>query len=98
MESWNLLRDLRGRFDLPWQCASNFNELLKTHEKLGGRLRPNGQMQNFREALDECGLLDLGFVGNKFTWYKNYLNSVMCRYHILYHLRLGLPFPNDVEF
>ena len=55
-------------------------------------------MQNFREALDECGLLDLGFVGNKFTWYKNYLNSVMCRYHILYPLRLGLLFPNDVEF
>nr|XP_023920446.1 uncharacterized protein LOC112031976 [Quercus suber] len=50
----------------------DFNELLKSHKKLGGRLRPYGQMQKFREALDECGLFDLGFVGNKFTWYKTY--------------------------
>lgn len=70
MESWNLLRDLHSHFDLPWLCAGDFNELLKTREKLGGRLRPYGQMQNFREVLDECGLLDLGFVGTKFTWFK----------------------------
>ena len=29
-------------------------------------------MQKFREALDECGLFDLGFVGNKFTWFKTH--------------------------
>ena len=29
-------------------------------------------MQKFREVLDECGLLDLGFSGKKFTWFKNY--------------------------
>jgi len=32
-------------------------------------------MQGFRNALDECGFLDLGYIGNKFTWYKNYLIS-----------------------
>lgn len=32
-------------------------------------------MERFREALDECGLLDLGFVSNKFTWSKNYPNG-----------------------
>ncbi|XP_050259899.1 uncharacterized protein LOC126704966 [Quercus robur] len=29
-------------------------------------------MLKFREALDECGLFDLGFVGCKFTWHKTY--------------------------
>ena len=72
MESWNLLRDLNNRFSIPWLCGGDFNELLKSHEKLGGCLRPYGQMQRFREALDECGLFDLGFVGNKFTWFKTH--------------------------
>ena len=72
MESWNLLRDLNNRFSVSWLCGGDFNELLKLHEKLGGRLRPYGQMQKFCEPLDECGLIDLGFVGNKFTWFKTH--------------------------
>ena len=58
-----------------WICAGDFNELLKSHEKLGSRLRPYGQMEKFREVLDEWGLLDLGFSGNKFTWSKSYPNG-----------------------
>lgn len=74
-ESWDLLRSLHRQFAIPWLYAGNFNELLKSHEKLEGHLRPYGQMERFREALDECGLLDLGFVSNKFTWLKNYPNG-----------------------
>lgn len=32
-------------------------------------------MQDFRDVLDECGFVDLGFIRNKFTWYKNYPNG-----------------------
>ena len=32
-------------------------------------------MQVFRDILDECGFVDLGFVGNKFTWCKNDSNG-----------------------
>ena len=31
-------------------------------------------MEKFQEVLDECGLFDLGFSGNKFTWSKSYPN------------------------
>ncbi|XP_030939909.1 uncharacterized protein LOC115964800 [Quercus lobata] len=72
MESWDLLRDLNNRFSVPWLVGGDFNKLLKSQEKLGGWLRPYGQMLKFREALDECGLFDLGFVGCKFTWHKTY--------------------------
>ena len=75
MESWDLFRDLNNRFAVPWLCRGDFNELLKSYEKLGRRLRPYGQMQKFQEALDECGLFDLGFVGNKFTWFKTHPNG-----------------------
>ena len=53
----------------------DFNEILKSHEKLGGRPRPLTQMQEFRDVIDECGFRDLGFIGNKFTWHKNVMGS-----------------------
>ena len=77
MKSWNLMRNLHGRFSVPWLCEGDFNEITKTHEKKDGRLRPYIQMKNFRDALDECGLMDLGYVGSKFTWFKNFANGIV---------------------
>ena len=71
-ESWDLLRQLHKKSSLPWLCANVFNEITKQSEKLGGRLRPYTQMQIFREALDECELMDLGFKGSPYTWSKHY--------------------------
>ena len=68
-EAWNMLRLLQSKPHLPWCCMGDFNELLHTEEKKGGRLRPNAQMQAFREALDFCGFIDLGFTGPEFTWH-----------------------------
>ena len=56
-------------------CAEDFNEIIKQSEKLGGRLRPYAQMQIFRDALDECELMDLGFKGFPYTWSKHYRNG-----------------------
>lgn len=57
-------------------CAGDFNEIAKTHEKKRGRLKPYTQMKNFQDALDECGLMVLGFVGSKFPWFKNFANGI----------------------
>ena len=76
MESWNLLRNLNGRFSVPRLCAGDFNEITKSHEKSGGRLSPYMQMKIFRDVLDECGLMYLGFMGSKFTWFKNIANGI----------------------
>ena len=75
-ESWELLRQLNQKFTLPWLCVGDFNEILKSHEKKGGRLRPENQMRDFREALDECGFADLGYVEQKYTWYKQLTGGV----------------------
>lgn len=48
---------------LPWCCMGDFNELLHTEEKKGGRIMPHNQMQAFRDALDYCGFVDFGFTG-----------------------------------
>ena len=74
-ESWSLLRQLNNRTTLPWLCAGDFNELLKSSEKWGGSNRSQSQMQIFREAVDECGFIDLGFVGSQFTWQKHFADG-----------------------
>lgn len=40
----------------------DFNEVLFGHEKEGGRPKSQTCMDKFREALELCGLSDLGFL------------------------------------
>ena len=67
-ESWDMLRQLNNRFMLPWLCSGDFNEIMKSSEKLGGSCRSHAQMQLFRDVIDECGFIDLDFIGSQFTW------------------------------
>lgn len=66
-ESWDMLQQLNNRFHLPWLCVADFNEIVGNSEKLVGSSRSHNQMQLFREAIDECGFIDLGYVGSQFT-------------------------------
>ena len=67
-ESWRLLEELSTRSNLPWLCMGDFNEILHLGEKVGGNLRPEGQMRSFREAVNRCNLRDMGYIGAAFTW------------------------------
>ena len=67
-ETWDLLRNLHQKYSLPWLCAGDFNEILLSHEKLGGALRSETAMREFREVVDDCGFMDLGYVGKKYSW------------------------------
>ena len=71
-EAWGRLRSLKSRGKGPWLCAGDFNEVTKQSKKFWGRTRQHGQMQAFRDVLDECGFMDLGFVGPMFTWHKHF--------------------------
>ena len=53
----------------------DFNELLSMNEKLGSPVRSSRQMQDFRDAIDECGFVDLGYQGSPFTWCNNRVDS-----------------------
>ena len=66
--SWSYFRDLHSRMNIPWVVIGNFNEILYLHEKEGGARRPDRMMQEFREALVDCQLDDMGFMGDQFTW------------------------------
>ncbi|KAK9988680.1 hypothetical protein SO802_028919 [Lithocarpus litseifolius] len=66
-EGWNMLRMLSSKPQLPWCCFGDFNEILEVHDKWGGATRAHNMMRNFRDALDHCGFVDLGFSGPEFT-------------------------------
>ena len=71
-KSWAKLRNLKSMGTSPWLCAKNFNEITRQSEKIGGRTRPHSQMQLFRDALDDCSFMDLGYVGFPYTWHNHF--------------------------
>ena len=67
-ESWHLLSFLHSQYQLPWLCLGDFNEILSMHEKVGGPIRSQQQMDGFRNIVNFYGFSDLGYCGNDFTW------------------------------
>uniref|UniRef100_A0A2N9IE82 Reverse transcriptase domain-containing protein n=1 Tax=Fagus sylvatica TaxID=28930 RepID=A0A2N9IE82_FAGSY len=61
---------------VPWCCMGDFNELVRIEEKQGRHTRSERQMQLFRDVLDDCGFVDLGFNGPKFTWTNNRIGDM----------------------
>ncbi|BFG30632.1 hypothetical protein CerSpe_169060 [Prunus speciosa] len=74
--SWQLLRLLATESTLPWLSVGDFNEIMSSHEKEGGAVRPIRQMMAFWEAAAYCNLYDLGFSGSAFTWFSSRLGGI----------------------
>ncbi|XP_030964467.1 uncharacterized protein LOC115985690 [Quercus lobata] len=74
-DAWDKLRQLNSHPGVPWLCLGDFNEITKQEEKVGGAIRPHNQMQLFRDVIDECSFMDLGYVGLNFTWSKHFANG-----------------------
>ena len=68
-EGWNMLRMLSSKPKLLWCCIGDFNELLYVQEKRGGQPRAHSLMQAFRDVLNHCGFVDLGYLSLDFTWH-----------------------------
>ena len=67
-ESWALLEHLKQFQTQSWLCIGDFNKILTQEEKIGAILRREGHMDQFRNALGNCQLTDLGFIGSQYTW------------------------------
>lgn len=58
--TWTVLRRLAGLSTIPWFCFGDFNEILNLNEKVGGGSRSIEAISEFKEAVRDCKLLDLG--------------------------------------
>ncbi|KAK9665772.1 hypothetical protein RND81_14G135200 [Saponaria officinalis] len=61
------MRDLARESPDPWICLGDFNEILYSTEMKGGD-RAQWQMNNFRDAIDECGLREIPYDGYMYTY------------------------------
>jgi hypothetical protein len=65
---WPKLTDLGNSFGGPWLLLGDFNAILSSTEKYGGRSLGSTSQLEFVDFVKSNALVDLGFVGNKFTW------------------------------
>ncbi|XP_060968796.1 uncharacterized protein LOC133036274 [Cannabis sativa] len=75
--TWELLKKLRDTAPLlPWLVMGDFNEIISHSDKFGGPLKNEKQIDDFRNTIDFCGLLETQFEGERFTWHNNNVNGI----------------------
>ena len=67
-DSWELLRSLAGRSNLPWCIIGDFNDLLRLEDKVGGSEHPEGLFRGFGNAISDCALHEIALLGSQYTW------------------------------
>nr|XP_023913965.1 uncharacterized protein LOC112025518 [Quercus suber] len=65
---WDNLSIVWSIHDLPWVLLGDFKEVLCNDDKFGGNPVNIKRALKFKDCLDVCGMMDLGFCGPKFTW------------------------------
>ena len=64
-EFWTWLRSLVTQVNSAWLCIGDFNQIMWNYERVV-IVYEESQIEDFHEALDDCGLDDLGFYGTRY--------------------------------
>lgn len=80
--TWYTMKNLATLHDLPWLCIGDFNEVLRSDENDGIGQRNQAQVQGFHDAIDACGLVDLGFQGRPWTFETKVAGGSFTRVHL----------------
>ncbi|XP_025604435.1 uncharacterized protein [Arachis hypogaea] len=65
---WPKLQNLANRMQSPWILTGDFNEIKDPTEKKGGGQVDYRACSRFSTWINNSGLIDLGFMGSRFTW------------------------------
>ncbi|XP_069155638.1 uncharacterized protein [Solanum lycopersicum] len=61
--------------EIPWCIIGDFNVIYSSQEKLGGREYNISKSVDFISTMEHCGLVDLGYNGQPFTWCNHRKND-----------------------
>ncbi|XP_073362503.1 uncharacterized protein [Aegilops tauschii subsp. strangulata] len=78
-KTWDMLRGIAGTGNDSWMVIGDFNEVLHGYEHDGVGSRSQAQMDGFRDALDTCGLSDIGYTGTDWTFEKKVAGGTFTR-------------------
>ena len=78
-KTWETMKRLRGESTLPWLCIGDFNEILRQEEQMEPNTRDSAQMAGFRDAVDICGLSDIGYMVLDWTFERRVTGGQFCR-------------------
>ncbi|KAH7867325.1 hypothetical protein Vadar_031984 [Vaccinium darrowii] len=65
---WESLKIFSPHQSLPWLLLGDCNQVLTSEDKFGGNPVNSARANLFKDCLDTCGMLDLGFSGSRYTW------------------------------
>ncbi|KAH7846944.1 hypothetical protein Vadar_019993 [Vaccinium darrowii] len=68
---WEFFIRYKACLSEEWVIWGDMNDLLSEDEKCGGIPWAASSVRGFRNFVDVCGLTDLGFSGQPFTWQNN---------------------------
>lgn len=65
---WHYLECIGTGLSFPWLLIGDFNQVLGSHDKRGGARVCQARVRPFQTMINSCELVDLGFVGPRYTW------------------------------
>jgi hypothetical protein len=65
---WDSLEKVLSTFSGPWIGLGDYNYLLSNADKKGGVFFASSSSSSMRNRVDALGLIDMGFIGNLYTW------------------------------
>ncbi|XP_040372858.1 uncharacterized protein LOC112194030 [Rosa chinensis] len=74
---WNYFDHLVSTHQLPWIFIGDYNELYSSADKNFGSTR--GRIRGLKQWVDHNALIDMGFIGSKFTWSNNRIKERLDR-------------------
>ncbi|KAJ8452602.1 hypothetical protein Cgig2_004938 [Carnegiea gigantea] len=72
-----LIADLKPQSEVPALIGGDLNGIFYHGEKLGGPLKPQVVIDNFRDSIVDYGLYDLGYLGYDFTACNFHENGIV---------------------
>ncbi|CAL1381560.1 unnamed protein product [Linum trigynum] len=78
-ELWTAIRRIAEEVTEPWLLAGDFNSILQPVDKLGGTPFDAARARDFQDCVLDAGLLDMGFSGPPFTWFRTCLKERLDR-------------------